>query len=135
MVAPGNEPGGTMFCSYCGDPATVLDHIVPRAHREEWPHVGISGDRDPMNLTPACRPCNSAKNAHDLDGWLLACMIYYCTQRGLVLPLAGVSSSGWRVGRSIVNSDCAPWVHDRAVAIWLAFRDELSLDVWHVGAR
>lgn len=41
-------------CSYCGGPATTLDHIVP------------GGDNDHTNLTPACARCNSSKGKRSL---------------------------------------------------------------------
>ena len=39
-------------CSYCGAPADVFDHVVPRAY---------GGTDDRANLTPACGPCNRHK--------------------------------------------------------------------------
>lgn len=41
-------------CSYCGGPATTLDHIVP------------GGDNDHTNLAPACARCNSSKGKRPL---------------------------------------------------------------------
>lgn len=41
-------------CSYCGGPGGTVDHIVPI-------HTGGSTEAD--NLTAACQPCDSSKNA------------------------------------------------------------------------
>lgn len=41
-------------CAYCGGPADTLDHIVP---------VSRGGTNVWYNLTAACRPCNSRKQA------------------------------------------------------------------------
>ena len=40
-------------CSYCGEKATEIDHIVPRAK---------GGTNSTYNLTPACRSCNEKKS-------------------------------------------------------------------------
>lgn len=39
-------------CTYCGAPATELDHVIP------WSRGGTT---EPGNLAPACKPCNSRK--------------------------------------------------------------------------
>jgi len=39
-------------CVYCGDPATCVDHVLPKA----W--GGLTVER---NLVAACKPCNSRK--------------------------------------------------------------------------
>lgn len=57
IVAP--APIGT--CIYCGDPATVLDHVMPRL---------LGGSDDPSNLQPACKPCNGLKGAIPVDVFL-----------------------------------------------------------------
>ena len=49
-------------CSYCGAPATSVDHIVP---------VNRMGDNDWMNLTGACASCNSRKQDKSLLSFLL----------------------------------------------------------------
>lgn len=46
----------TDHCVYCGGTATAWDHVVPLAS---------GGTNFPWNLVPACKPCNSAKNAKD----------------------------------------------------------------------
>jgi 5-methylcytosine-specific restriction endonuclease McrA len=48
-------------CTYCGDPATTRDHIVPRSR---------GGSDDPSNLTPACLGCNASKQDRTPDEWL-----------------------------------------------------------------
>lgn len=41
-------------CSYCGGPATVVDHVTP---------VSRGGSpTDPANLTAACATCNRLKS-------------------------------------------------------------------------
>lgn len=47
-------------CTYCGDPAQTLDHVVPRAS---------GGPDTPENLVPACRVCNGSKSAKTLEAW------------------------------------------------------------------
>ncbi|WP_343233202.1 HNH endonuclease signature motif containing protein [Miltoncostaea oceani] len=39
-------------CSYCGGPATQVDHVIPRA---------VGGTDEPGNLVAACGPCNRRK--------------------------------------------------------------------------
>jgi 5-methylcytosine-specific restriction endonuclease McrA len=39
-------------CTYCGAPATELDHVYP--HSKGGPTIA-------SNLVPACKPCNSRK--------------------------------------------------------------------------
>lgn len=50
------------LCTYCGDPATTIDHIIPLSK-------GGSGKRE--NLTPACKRCNSRKNQMSVEDFLL----------------------------------------------------------------
>ena len=47
-------------CSYCDDPATTIDHVIP---------VSKGGTHDLSNLVPACRPCNASKGDKDVDSW------------------------------------------------------------------
>jgi len=47
-------------CGYCGEPATSLDHIVPRFK---------SGSSNRHNLLPACRRCNSNKASTPVQVW------------------------------------------------------------------
>ena len=51
-------------CAYCEEPATSLDHIVPRFK---------SGSSNRNNLIPACRRCNSNKGSTLINDW-------YCKQ-------------------------------------------------------
>jgi hypothetical protein len=47
-------------CGYCDEPATSLDHIVPRFK---------SGSSNRNNLVPACRRCNSNKASSCMEEW------------------------------------------------------------------
>ena len=47
-------------CAYCEDPATSLDHIVPKFK---------SGSSNRNNLVPACRRCNSNKASSEVETW------------------------------------------------------------------
>jgi 5-methylcytosine-specific restriction endonuclease McrA len=47
-------------CAYCEEPATSLDHIVPRFK---------SGSSKRSNLIPACRRCNSGKASEPVESW------------------------------------------------------------------
>jgi 5-methylcytosine-specific restriction endonuclease McrA len=49
-------------CSYCGERATSVDHIVP---------VVASGPNEWTNLTSSCRSCNSTKSDRPLLYFLL----------------------------------------------------------------
>lgn len=44
-------------CYYCGEPACVLDHVVP---------LTVGGSNDDSNLVAACWECNSAKSGNSL---------------------------------------------------------------------
>lgn len=48
------------LCTYCGDPATCVDHVVP---------VSRGGTDEDSNLVAACGPCNSAKGDRLLSEW------------------------------------------------------------------
>ena len=52
---------GGVACTYCGGQAQTLDHIEPRC---------LGGADETMNLTPACRSCNSSKGSKRLGEWL-----------------------------------------------------------------
>lgn len=56
-----NKNGGGELCAYCGDEATELDHIIPKAN---------GGTEDNSNLAPCCGTCNSSKKAYGLVDWL-----------------------------------------------------------------
>jgi len=47
-------------CGYCEEPATSLDHIVPRFK---------SGSSNRNNLIPACRRCNANKASSCMEEW------------------------------------------------------------------
>jgi 5-methylcytosine-specific restriction endonuclease McrA len=47
-------------CGYCNEPATSLDHIVPRFR---------SGSSNRHNLIPACRRCNTNKASAKMEDW------------------------------------------------------------------
>jgi len=42
------------ICSYCGEQATEVDHVIPRK---------VGGDHSMDNLVASCRRCNLAKGA------------------------------------------------------------------------
>lgn len=105
-----------MLCSYCGEPADTVDHIVSRA---EWAeavaleltgHYAITSVNDPDNLTPACRSCNAGKNRTDLDQWLLACILEGRDGRH-------ENETRTRVGIALGAGTAAPWVTDRAARL------------------
>ncbi len=47
-------------CGYCDDPATSLDHIIPRFK---------SGSSNRNNLIPCCRRCNQNKASNKMEEW------------------------------------------------------------------
>ena len=49
-------------CGYCNDPATSLDHIIPKFS---------SGSSYRNNLIPACRSCNANKASLKMEDWYL----------------------------------------------------------------
>ena len=50
-------------CGYCNEPATSLDHIVPKFK---------SGSSHRNNLIPACRSCNKNKASLKMEDWYLS---------------------------------------------------------------
>ena len=58
-------------CGYCGEPATSLDHIIPRFK---------SGSSNCHNLLPACRRCNANKGSEDMEEWYMK-QDYFCPER------------------------------------------------------
>ena len=61
-------------CTYCGDPATALDHIKSLKSYADDVNAGKIGKVDaakqanaPSNLTPTCDPCNLSKGAKTLS--------------------------------------------------------------------
>jgi 5-methylcytosine-specific restriction endonuclease McrA len=49
------------LCTYCGEPATTIDHIIPLSK-------GGNGERE--NLTPSCKRCNSRKSQMPVEDFL-----------------------------------------------------------------
>lgn len=50
------------LCSYCGKPSKLtMDHVVP---------LRLGGHHDTKNIVPACKPCNSKKQALPLLSFL-----------------------------------------------------------------
>lgn len=49
------------LCTYCGEPADTIDHIVP---------IVRGGDSSRENLTPACMDCNRKKRAMSVEAFL-----------------------------------------------------------------
>jgi len=47
-------------CGYCDEPATSLDHIIPKFS---------SGSSHRNNLIPACRSCNANKASLKMEDW------------------------------------------------------------------
>lgn len=58
-------------CAYCGNPATSLDHIIPRFK---------SGSSNRNNLIPACQRCNSNKASMDMQEWYEQ-QVYFCPDK------------------------------------------------------
>jgi hypothetical protein len=50
-------------CGYCNEPATSLDHIIPKFK---------SGSSHRNNLIPACRSCNKNKASLKMEDWYLS---------------------------------------------------------------
>jgi hypothetical protein len=82
------------LCAYCPEPATSVDHLLA---------VSKLGPDRGTNLLPACRSCNSSKNARPLreflanreirDPWLIELAIgfadwwdYMSSGRGILRP-------------------------------------------------
>lgn len=67
IVLPGADEYADLLrgdpCSYCGRPASEVDHIEP---------VVTGGEHSPDNLTSACRSCNRSKYTSPLLMFLLA---------------------------------------------------------------
>ena len=62
---------GTHRCVYCDEPASTVDHIIPRRvtkrkRRPAW----LPSISDPANLAPACAACNSRKGGQDVRAFL-----------------------------------------------------------------
>lgn len=47
-------------CSYCGDTATEVDHVVP---------ISLGGANQDANLVACCSHCNRSKGAKPVDEW------------------------------------------------------------------
>jgi 5-methylcytosine-specific restriction endonuclease McrA len=51
-------------CAYCGRSGKVsIDHVMP---------LSKGGLDEHSNIVPACKTCNSSKNAKDVQTWYLA---------------------------------------------------------------
>jgi 5-methylcytosine-specific restriction endonuclease McrA len=48
-------------CSYCGDPAVEIDHVIPTSK---------GGTHELSNLVPACLRCNRSKGVKDVNDFL-----------------------------------------------------------------
>jgi 5-methylcytosine-specific restriction endonuclease McrA len=73
-------------CVYCDKPACVVDHITPLAR---------GGHEAEYNLVPACKSCNSSKQARMLIDWdsvrvTHACEVSPAVRREYARQLAGV---------------------------------------------
>lgn len=104
-------PDGAL-CSYCGAPATVMDHIYPWSaltDPEELAASGLVNQDDPRNLTPACQPCNMSKGAKPLVEWLIGCVVVpYTVDWVDVAQQCNATKSA--IFRAIRHGRCAPWV-------------------------
>lgn len=49
-------------CVYCGGPSNTLDHFIP---------IKRGGPNAEWNLVPACKKCNSSKNASEPFSWMM----------------------------------------------------------------
>lgn len=78
-------------CFYCGEPASVLDHLLPKS---------LGGDSRAGNLVAACWECNSAKCGNTVEQFRLmravavgdwcyfsSAQIAWLAGRGISLPL------------------------------------------------
>lgn len=106
-------------CTYCGDPAQTLDHVVPRSR-------GGSDASD--NLVPVCRSCNGAKSARLLVEWadVLRSEVARADKRRRALQaveaMLGIRSEA--TGRAAGPIDPASCLHD-----W----QEVEIGEWRCG--
>ncbi len=61
-AAPTTNSVTELTCHYCGDPAASRDHVVPKSR---------GGRNDPLNIVPACLPCNQLKADLSLEEFYL----------------------------------------------------------------
>lgn len=61
-IRPDTRPS----CVYCGDPATVMDHVHAKSD---------GGPNDTTNLVDACGACNSSKSGAPIAEWLARILI------------------------------------------------------------
>ena len=90
-------------CTYCGDKAAVWDHIIA---------IARGGDSRESNLTPACRPCNDAKNIMTVEEWKRARMEIF----GLPWPPNTERDREVRAAledRAIKEGGRIPWIWSR----------------------
>lgn len=104
-------PEGAL-CSYCGAPASVMDHIYPwsaLADPEELAESGLIDQDDPRNLTPACQPCNASKGSKYIDEWLIGCVVLpHVVDWVNVRERFGAAKTA--VYSAFLFGRCAPWV-------------------------
>jgi hypothetical protein len=51
-------------CSYCGEVAETVDHVLPRSFRVKVMSAGMTYTRDLPDTVPACRECNCLASDH-----------------------------------------------------------------------
>lgn len=114
------------MCSYCGEPATQIDHIDPLGAYTGMTAAEILEATDGLdlnhatNLTPACEDCNRSKGAQDLTTWLGRIVVEHFMMQGPDNPT-------WiRIYYAIKNRRCAPWVFDKATGMAEHLAQELT---------
>lgn len=81
-------------CAYCGATTDLTDdHVVP---------IAADGYDRLLNLVPACRSCNSSKNAHPLIPWYKK-QPFYSEERLLwILSLLGDREQRWLLDAFVI---------------------------------
>lgn len=62
-------------CAYCGNPATSLDHVIPKY---------LGGETVTTNLVPSCQRCNQNKGSQQWLKWYRGCS-YHDTGKELTI--------------------------------------------------